>query len=78
MSATTRLPQDLDRVSRPAASTRSSSTFGGNGGGLLDEAKTLSGLFIDTGPVVQVKESSASGITTMTRKAPPGMARSSC
>jgi carboxyl-terminal processing protease len=28
----------------------------GNGGGLLDEAKTLSGLFIDTGPVVQVKE----------------------
>ena len=27
-----------------------------NGGGLLDEAKTLSGLFIDTGPVVQVKE----------------------
>ncbi len=29
----------------------------GNGGGLLEEAKTLSGLFIDTGPVVQVKES---------------------
>jgi carboxyl-terminal processing protease len=28
----------------------------GNGGGLLDEAKTLSGLFIDTGPVVQVKQ----------------------
>jgi carboxyl-terminal processing protease len=28
-----------------------------NGGGLLDEAKTVSGLFIDTGPVVQVKES---------------------
>jgi carboxyl-terminal processing protease len=28
-----------------------------NGGGLLDEAKTFSGLFIDTGPVVQVKES---------------------
>jgi carboxyl-terminal processing protease len=28
----------------------------GNGGGLLDEAKTLSGLFIDTGPVVQVRE----------------------
>ena len=28
----------------------------GNGGGLLDEAKTLSGLFIDTGPIVQVKE----------------------
>jgi carboxyl-terminal processing protease len=27
-----------------------------NGGGLLDEAKTLSGLFIDTGPIVQVKE----------------------
>ena len=27
-----------------------------NGGGLLEEAKTLSGLFIDTGPVVQVKE----------------------
>ncbi len=27
-----------------------------NGGGLLDEAKTLSGLFIDTGPVVQVRE----------------------
>src|SRR5262249_30088813 len=28
----------------------------GDGGGLLEEAKTLSGLFIDTGPVVQVKE----------------------
>src|SRR5262249_23304861 len=28
----------------------------GNGGGLLEEAKSLSGLFIDTGPVVQVKE----------------------
>ena len=28
----------------------------GNGGGLLEEAKTLSGLFIDTGPVVQVKD----------------------
>lgn len=28
----------------------------GNGGGLLQEAITLSGLFIDTGPVVQVKE----------------------
>jgi carboxyl-terminal processing protease len=27
-----------------------------NGGGLLDEAKTVSGLFIDSGPVVQVKE----------------------
>jgi len=27
-----------------------------NGGGLLEEAKTLSGLFIDTGPIVQVKE----------------------
>jgi carboxyl-terminal processing protease len=27
-----------------------------NGGGLLEEAKTVSGLFIDTGPVVQVKE----------------------
>jgi len=27
-----------------------------NGGGLLEEAKTLSGLFINTGPVVQVKE----------------------
>lgn len=27
-----------------------------NGGGLLEEAKTMSGLFIDTGPVVQVKE----------------------
>jgi carboxyl-terminal processing protease len=27
-----------------------------NGGGLLEEAKSLSGLFIDTGPVVQVKE----------------------
>ncbi len=27
-----------------------------NGGGLLEEAKTLSGLFIDTGPVVQVRK----------------------
>lgn len=27
-----------------------------NGGGLLEESKTLSGLFIDTGPVVQVKD----------------------
>jgi carboxyl-terminal processing protease len=32
----------------------------GNGGGLLQEAITLSGLFIDKGPVVQVRE--ASGI----------------
>lgn len=31
-----------------------------NGGGLLEEARTLSGLFIDHGPVVQVKD--ASGI----------------
>ena len=30
----------------------------GNGGGLLEEANTLSGLFIDNGPVVQVKEAS--------------------
>ena len=30
----------------------------GNGGGLLQEAITLSGLFIDKGPVVQVKEAS--------------------
>jgi carboxyl-terminal processing protease len=30
----------------------------GNGGGLLSEAVTLSGLFIDKGPVVQVKEAS--------------------
>ena len=29
----------------------------GNGGGLLDEAISLSGLFIDKGPVVQVRES---------------------
>ena len=29
----------------------------GNGGGLLNEAISLSGLFIDTGPVVQVRES---------------------
>lgn len=32
----------------------------GNGGGLLEEARTLSGLFIDRGPVVQVKD--ATGI----------------
>jgi carboxyl-terminal processing protease len=30
----------------------------GNGGGLLDEATSLSGLFIDKGPVVQVKDGS--------------------
>ena len=30
----------------------------GNGGGLLQEAITLSGLFIDHGPVVQVKDAS--------------------
>ncbi len=30
----------------------------GNGGGLLSEAVTLSGLFIDQGPVVQVKDAS--------------------
>ena len=30
----------------------------GNGGGLLNEAITLSGLFIDHGPVVQVKDAS--------------------
>jgi carboxyl-terminal processing protease len=29
-----------------------------NGGGLLEEARTLSGLFIDHGPVVQVKDAS--------------------
>ncbi len=31
----------------------------GNGGGLLDEAISLSGLFIDTGPVVQVREANS-------------------
>jgi len=31
-----------------------------NGGGLLDEAKTLSGLFVDTGPILQVRD--ATGI----------------
>ena len=35
----------------------------GNGGGLLEEARTLSGLFIDTGPVVQVKQ--ASGVQSL-------------
>jgi len=30
----------------------------GNTGGLLEESRTLSGLFIDTGPVVQVREAS--------------------
>jgi carboxyl-terminal processing protease len=30
----------------------------GNGGGLLEEARTLSGLFIDRGPIVQVKDAS--------------------
>ena len=30
----------------------------GNGGGLLEEARTLSGLFINRGPVVQVKDAS--------------------
>ena len=31
----------------------------GNGGGLLNEAISLSGLFIDTGPVVQVRETNS-------------------
>ncbi len=31
----------------------------GNGGGLLNEAISLSGLFIDTGPVVQVREANS-------------------
>lgn len=35
----------------------------GNGGGLLEEARTLSGLFIDTGPVVQVKH--AGGVQSL-------------
>ncbi|WP_435006299.1 carboxy terminal-processing peptidase [Tundrisphaera lichenicola] len=35
----------------------------GNGGGLLNEAISLSGLFIDKGPVVQVRE--ASGVTVL-------------
>ena len=46
-SSTTSRPQGVDAV---VIDLRD------NGGGLLEEAKTLSGLFIDTGPVVQVKE----------------------
>ena len=49
----------------------------GNGGGLLDEAKSLSGLFIDAGPVVQVKDTLGVRHPTTTTKAPRGTARSS-
>jgi len=38
----------------------------GNGGGLLEEARTVSGLFIDEGPVVQVKD--ATGVKQIVDK----------
>ena len=44
----------------------------GNGGGSLLEATTLTGLFIDTGPVVQVRNSS--GRISMEEDIEPGMA----
>ena len=44
----------------------------GNGGGSLLEATTLTGLFIDTGPVVQVRNSS--GRISMEEDVEPGMA----
>jgi len=50
----------------------------GNGGGLLNEAISLSGLFIDEGPVVQVRDASACGTSTTTRKGLRGKGRWSC
>jgi len=44
----------------------------GNGGGSLAEATSLTGLFIDTGPVVQVKDTT--GEVTMEEDQDPGMA----
>jgi len=44
----------------------------GNGGGALAEATSLTGLFIDTGPVVQVKDSS--GKVEVERDTDPGVA----
>ncbi len=44
----------------------------GNGGGALVEATTLTGLFIDEGPVVQVRDSQ--GRVTLERDREPGMA----
>lgn len=44
----------------------------GNGGGALIEATTMTGLFIDEGPVVQVRDSQ--GRVTMERDREPGMA----
>jgi len=46
----------------------------GNGGGSLSEATELTGLFIETGPVVQVKD--ASGHIGMERDIDPGIAYS--
>ncbi|MCY3768829.1 MAG: carboxy terminal-processing peptidase [Gammaproteobacteria bacterium] len=43
----------------------------GNGGGALTEAITLTGLFIETGPIVQVKN--ASGKVRITRDPDPGI-----
>ena len=42
----------------------------GNGGGALIEATTMTGLFIDEGPVVQVRDSQ--GRVTMERDREPG------
>jgi carboxyl-terminal processing protease len=44
----------------------------GNGGGALVEAKTMTGLFIDTGPVVQVRD--ANGRVSVEADQEPGMA----
>jgi carboxyl-terminal processing protease len=44
----------------------------GNGGGALVEATTMTGLFIDTGPVVQVRDSR--GRVTLEEDREPGMA----
>ena len=49
-----------------------------NGGGLLNEAVSLSGLFVDKGPIVQVRKSPTASTNSTTRMpAPPGMGRSS-
>ena len=58
--------------SRNRASRASSSTLRNNGGGSLLEATTLTGLFIDTGPVVQVRNSS--GRISLEEDVDPGMA----
>ena len=60
------LPQAARTTSRRRGVDAVMIDLRGNGGGLLQEAITLSGLFIDKGPVVQVKD--ASGVKPPRRR----------